>query len=421
MTYQQTQAAARPLTFNYWSLLNGLLWLAVAFSSFTLVEPAPYDILLLLLWVVWFFSGFRLHKSVIPFVALLFLHNLAGFFALVPYFSNVDATTYYYYSLYMLIAATVFAMLFAQDLEQRADIMLRGYVVAALLASVLAIIGYFDLWNTARIFAPEGRSSGPFKDPNVFASYLIPPELYLLQGLLTGETKTLRGAILSAVGVGVMLMGLLLSFSRGSWGATIIATLMMAGMAFATAKDLKERGRIIMIFWIVVALVVVGLTYALSIESVREIFVLRATVAQDYDSGETGRFGNQKRSIPLLLDHPQGLGPLIFRKYFGIEPHNSYVSAFANFGWFGGFAFILWVGVSCYVGFRLCAKKSPFRRQAQVLFPPVFVWFLQALQIDIDHWRFIYLVLGAVWGLEAARQKWEARQCAAPRAASASR
>ena len=31
---------------------------------------------------------------------------------------------------------------------------------------------------------------------------------------------------------------------------------------------------------------------------------------------------------------------------------------------------------------------------------------MQGFQIDIDHWRQIYLLFGAIWGLEAARVKW---------------
>ncbi len=32
--------------------------------------------------------------------------------------------------------------------------------------------------------------------------------------------------------------------------------------------------------------------------------------------------------------------------------------------------------------------------------------FLQGFQIDIDHWRFVFFLLGAVWGLDASRRRW---------------
>ena len=48
----------------------------------------------------------------------------------------------------------------------------------------------------------------------------------------------------------------------------------------------------------------------------------------------------------------------------------------------------------------------PFRREAQIVWPALFIFFLQALQIDVDHWRHVFLLFGMVWGLEAARMKW---------------
>ena len=66
----------------------------------------------------------------------------------------------------------------------------------------------------------------------------------------------------------------------------------------------------------------------------------RAHAEQDYDSGPNGRFGNQERSLPMLLVLPNGFGPLRFRLTFGLDPHNSYLNAFGSNGWFpGGGAF----------------------------------------------------------------------------------
>ena len=122
--------------------------------------------------------------------------------------------------------------------------------------------------------------------------------------------------------------------------------------------------------------------------------------------GSNGRFGNQIRSIPMLIDLPNGFGPLRFRLTFELEPHNSYINAFASNGWLGGFAFIALALSTFFVGFRQCLTRHPFMRPAQVLFAATFVYFVQGLQIDIDHWRMFYGSLGAVWGIEAARQRW---------------
>ena len=47
------------------------------------------------------------------------------------------------------------------------------------------------------------------------------------------------------------------------------------------------------------------------------------------------------------------------------------------------------------------------------MWPSLFVFFLQAFQIDIDHWRHVFLLLGGVWGLETARVRWQNAEAAA--------
>ena len=143
-----------------------------------------------------------------------------------------------------------------------------------------------------------------------------------------------------------------------------------------------------------------GLVHANQIEA------LRFNPVQDYDAGPTGRFGNQLRSLPMLLELPNGFGPLRFRLVFQLEPHNSYINGFASYGWIGGFAWIMIVATTCYVGFRLMFAPSPYRFHAQVWFSALFVLLLQGFQIDIDHWRWVFLSFAAVWGLETARVRW---------------
>ena len=94
---------------------------------------------------------------------------------------------------------------------------------------------------------------------------------------------------------------------------------------------------------------------------------------------------------------------LRWRLTFGLDPHNSYIGGFANGGWLGGFAFLGLALATGYVGFRLCLSPSPVQRQAQIVWPALFIFFLQAFQIDIDHWRHVYMMMGMVWALEAAR------------------
>lgn len=403
MSHTITMQPAGRLNSSYRAFLNGFLWVFISLGSFTFIEPAPYDILSLLIVPVWFFGGFKIHRSVVPLVFVLFVYNIGGFISLVPYFNESEPKVWVFYSVYLGLTGIFFALFFAEDTQKRIDICLKAYLVSCLFAAVLAVIGYFDIADTAKWFSPEGRAMGPFKDPNVMGSYTIFGYIYLLQLLLLGKAKR---PLLALLGTVVLLLSIFLSFSRGSWGATAVATLLTTFFCFVTAPDRRLKRRIVILFFAVLAVAAVAFVAALSIDQISDMLTQRAKIEQDYDGGITGRFGNQKRSIPMLLDRPNGFGPYRFNLWFQLEPHNSYIGAFSAYGWLGGFAFLTLVGMSTFVGFRLSLKPSPYMYQAQIVWTALFMFFLQAFQIDIDHWRFVYLMLGALWGLETARRRW---------------
>ncbi len=394
---------ARRLTFSYRKFLNGFLWVFISLGSFSFIEPSPYDILSLLIVPVWFFGGFKVHRSVVPLVFVLFLYNIGGFFSLVPYFNETDPKIWIFYSVYLGLTGIFFALFFAEDTQKRVDICLKAYLVSCLFAATLAVIGYFDVADTAKWFSPEGRAMGPFKDPNVMGSYTIFGYIYLLQLLLLGKAKRPMLALLGAL---VLLLSIFLSFSRGSWGATVMATLLTTFFCYVTATDRKLKRRIVILFVAFLAASAIAIVAALSIDQISDMLGQRAKLEQEYDGGVTGRFGNQKRSIPMLLDRPNGFGPYRFNLIFQLEPHNSYIGAFSAYGWLGGFSFLTLVSMTTFVGFRLSLKQSPYMHQAQIVWTALFMFFLQAFQIDIDHWRFVYLMLGTLWGLETARRRW---------------
>ncbi len=402
-TIALAHAPQRRWTFSYQKFLDGFLWAFIALGSFTFIEPAPYDLLSLAIVPLWAFGGFRIHRSIVPFFVLLGLYNVGGLISLVPWHHAPNSGIWIFYSVYLSVSALFFAIFFGERTERRMKICLDAYLASCIFAAVLGVIGYFDLGATAKWFAPEARATGPFKDPNVMGSYIIFGFIYLLQLLLTGKARRPWLVVPAAL---LLLLAILLSFSRGSWGATVLATLMTTGFAYVSSEDRRVRRRIVVLFFAVVAMAALALAAALSVEQIREMLANRAQLAQDYDAGERGRFGNQLRSIPMLIELPNGFGPYRFNVFFGLDPHNSYISAFASYGWLGGFAFLLLVAVTTFVGFRLSLAPSPYRGPAQIVWTALFMYFLQAVQIDIDHWRFVFLLLGALWGLEAARLRW---------------
>lgn len=402
----------RRLRLSYAALKRGALWLLGASSGFALIEPSPYEIVFLLAVYVFALTGIRFSQKLLPMAVLLLLYNIGGIISLVPWIEDSASVRFTAVSVYLMITSIFFAAIMAEDAVVRLETLFKGYLFAAWCASLAAILGYFDVAGLGGPFTLYGRGSGTFKDPNVLGPFLVLPILYVLQRVLTGRTGLLRGLVV----IGVPLFALFLTFSRGAWGNLVGAALLMVGLTFLVAPNAHRRARIVLLTLCALAAAVFALAIALSFENIREVFEVRASLVQDYDGGVTGRFGNQLRSIPLLLEAPNGLGPLRFRWYFPEDPHNVYINAFSSYGWLGGFAWLGLMAATCYVGWRLVFRRTPWQNHAIVIWSVLFVTILQGLQIDTDHWRHLYLMLGVVWGLEVLGTP---RPAAAPRHAAA--
>jgi O-antigen ligase len=389
--------------FDYSRLVDAFFFLTICSGSIVFIEPSPYDFLILITVGLWVLGGFTIHRAVFPFILFLELWVLGGFLSLIPYWNEADPIDFMAHTTFITSTGVFFALFLSQKTSRRLDLLLVGYTISCVIAAAIAVVTWLGAFGVGEEWIKDGRAMAPFKDPNVLGSYLVTGLLFLTQRLLLGRWRLIW---LTAPSLALILAALFLSFSRGSWGAAILSLILVAGFLFKTADSTGMRLRIASGAAGVVLLAAAGLTAALSVDSVRAFFFQRAAVTQDYDEGPNGRFGNQIRSIPMLLELPNGFGPLRFRLIFGLEPHNSYINAFASNGWLGGFSFILLTLTTCFVGFRQSLTRHPWTRQAQVLFAATFVFFLQGFQIDLDHWRMFYVSLGAAWGIEAARRRW---------------
>jgi O-antigen ligase len=255
---------------------------------------------------------------------------------------------------------------------------------------------YFGIGGVPHIM--PGRATGLFKDPNVFSTFIIFPAILMLQSLLTGSSK--RPILLSIVFMTV-IASLFLSFSRGAWINFLLAASLMAILTFALNPQGYLRSRILIIGIAAVIIGFIGILALMSNENVRAMFVERFSLVQSYDTGETGRFGNQMRSIPLLFSSPLGLGPLQFRNHFGLEPHNTFLNAFASYGWLGGVAYLLLFLSTIGIGIKSVFTRSALQPYVIAVFCPMITVMIQGVQIDTDHWRHFYWMLGLLWGLSA--------------------
>jgi O-antigen ligase len=386
------------LTVSHAAIKRGSLWLLTASSWVALIEPSPYEISFLIVLFVFAMTGIRFSQKLLPLAMLLLAFNIGGFFSLIPWMSDPDSVRFIAVSLYLMITAVVLAAIMAEDALGRLETLRKGYLVATWCASIAGILGYFDVAGLGNIFSLYGRASGTFKDPNVLGPFLVLPIAFAIQHILIGRCGLLRGLF----AISIPLAALFLTFSRGGWGNLVGSVLLMVVLTFLTAPSASRRARIVLLTLATLVFAFVALMVALSFEDIRAVFEVRASLDQSYDQGVTGRFGSQLRSIPMLLDDPNGLGPLRFRWiFYQQDPHNVYINAFASYGWLGGIAWLALMAATFYVGWRLVFQRTPTQNHAIVLWSVLFVTILQGVQIDTDHWRHFYLMLGLVWGLAA--------------------
>lgn len=382
---------------------SAMLAAFVFFACFAFSDTSPYDMVAIPTILIWLCLGIRIERGIVPFLVLIILYVSAIVIGLMPYLDEELPVAWTIQLAYLAITGVFFAMVFSGETTRRIDLALKAYTVSCLFSAVLDILGYFGIIGEEGLFMVYGRAAGTFKDPNVFGSFLTLGALYLLHGLFAG---TSRRPLLSLAGVLVLLAGIFLSFSRGSWGGSLVAIAVMIVAIYRSSPSAALRRRIVVLCVAASTAGVLALGTLLLVGNTAETFQKRAAVTQDYDEGETGRFGNQIRGLNMLVEEPLGLGPLRWRLTFGLEPHNSYIGSFANGGWLGGAVFIGLVVATGFVGFRLMRLDSPYRRHAQIVWPALLMFFLQAMQIDIEKWRHVYMMIGMVWALEAARLMW---------------
>ncbi len=384
-------------------LLLMVLFLSALLSSIAFIEPSPHDALMPVLATACIIAGVRFDRRVTLLFLLLLLWNAGGLMSLLNVAGKEKTAQYAATSVYLALAAVMYACLFAEHTMQRLVVLRTAYVLTAVLVSLAGIAGYFHAFpGAAKLFAPGGRALGAFKDPNVFGPFLIWPALIVLQRMLTRRIH-----LLDLITVTVLLLGLLLSFSRGAWIHFGISGAAMIALAFLTAQRQAVRLRIFALSIIGFALLAGFIAIALSFHSVAVMFAERFHLFEPYDVGQGGRFRLQEIAISALLQYPNGMGPFEFSIVHGLQQHNVYLQAFLVYGWAGGMAYIVLLGATFYVALRSVMVPTPWQSYLICSLAAFLGEVLEGFVIDTDHWRHFFLLLGLIWGLGAATVKYQ--------------
>jgi O-antigen ligase len=383
------------------ALLHVAVGVWVFSGGFVINEPAPYELLFLIVLVVGAFGGWVLRRNTAALLALFFAFvpfALAGAFQV--RFSTVnDALVFVGVTIFLFFTACFSASYVAEAPQARMRLIVKAYIASAVVTALLGIGGYLGVIPGGEaLFTRYGRAKGAFQDPNVFAPYLILPAMYLLQRMLLGTTRrTLWAGALFMV----LLVGVFTSFSRAAWGSMAAGALFVIVAVFFLEAHAREKVRILILSIAGTLMIVVAIGGLLSIPSVQKLFDIRAA-DQAYDEGETGRFGRQGYAFELALQHPLGLGPQEFRNlHVREEPHDTYVTVLHSYGWGGGMVFYVMLALTVWRGTAALFRPSPNRLLLIPLMAAFVPLVIEAAIIDIDHWRHLYLLAGLIWGVTA--------------------
>ena len=312
------------------------------------------------------------------------------------------AITHQFITFFLASGALVLAGFIAADPMPRITLIFWCYVAACLLATIAAFIGYFDLVPGGfDLFTRYGRATGTFKDPNVYSAALTPAITFAAWIMLREPAK--RAYVAGFVAL-PLVIGLLISFSRGAWISTGLSLAVLLVLTSYTSRRRTDFHRLGYVGMAGIAASILALFAVFQIEQVRDLFSERANLDQSYDQGPEGRFGGQEKARNLILENPFGIGTHTFRdKYHHEEPHNVYLSMFLNAGWLGGLFYALSVVVTLVAGIRAAMFNGALQGGLVVASAAFAGVAFEGFVIDSDHWRHFFIMMACIWGLIDAR------------------
>jgi O-antigen ligase len=379
------------------------VFVGVLLSGFVIREPAPYELYMAALIAVWAMFGLRISRPVVPLLVLLIAFNIGGMISMTQMSDLMETPLYLAVSLFLAFSAVFFASV-TEAQPSLFKLIFQAWTLSAVVTATLGIAGYFHAFPGADVFTLYDRAAGAFQDPNVFGPFLVLPATYMLYRLMTGSIARMP---LYAVPLLLLCGGIFFSFSRGAWGLFAAAAILLIGALFLQSSSGLFRLRIVVMSVMAVGLLLVAIIVILQIPGVDEFFLSRAQFAQDYDSARLGRFARYAIGFQVALEHPLGIGPLVFGTIYGEDTHDIWLKALMDYGWLG---FVSWVAMVCWTiaaGFKLLFRDRPWQPYLLCAYV-VFVGhvFLGSI-IDTDHWRHFFMLLGMVWGGVALEYRYQ--------------
>ena len=366
-------------------LRTAVFLLGVVAINYTWSRPSPVDGIFLIALLLTLFSEQRVNMRNL---VLFFLVGTWLFSVFVSSISLIDnpLVVFQFIALTSVILIGITSSLVTAgwgkaDLER----FVKVYVFANVIAAIVGVYGFVSQ-NEALTWA--GRPTGFLDDPDMFGAFLIPG---MLGSIYMIAHK--RSRYWYAFALALLSIALLLSFSR----AAIVSALLFGGASFFYFNSRNLLKASLLALAVVLVLSVPCLFLYLTNDTFAEMLTGRFKIAEEYDLGYFGRYNRYLLSVPLILDHPLGLGLFEIDKIFPEPIHNIWISSFLNYGWLAGFAWTLLMVLSVQQAWY------NWKRSGDELFLLMLFCWLSVVSCAMLHqaerWRFLWLFTGMLWGL----------------------
>ncbi len=380
-----------------------MMLVLMASSSIVVIEPSPFDLMTLLFLGILIPLGLRIPAGmglVLFYSGLFILGNILSFSDVENFTAafRYMAISIFLFAIFLLVVCMVY-----QNPQRVMPAFWKGYIFAALLAAGSGILAYFDLIPNAESFLRYGRAKGLFKDPNVYAPFLIAPLFFLASRFIQYQGWKKLAAL---IGFAILALGTLVGFSRGAIGNLLIAALILLTIKFAIRPSLDLFVRYIVYGSGVLLVIFALLLAALQTERVSSMLAERAKLVQSYDiEGSSSRFVVQKKTLIHGLSDPLGLGPGEEVLEYFMEPHNVYLYILTENGWLGFFGFVAFIISGIRLGGRWILQTRNVSDDYLIIYAVTVSTALQSFLIDSIHWRHLFILNGVLWGWTLAQMR----------------
>ena len=378
------------LRYAVFTTRNFIYLVAVVAMNYTLMRPSPVDLLFILSFLVTLFymtisQKQEMTRRALTLSLLLGSWAVSYILASLPFLGQPNVIFELLAKTFAISIGLITAFVAMTWRQRHFETFMRVYIVSCVIGSILGTIG-FVLQNPALTW--DGRARGLIDDPNMYGSFLLPAAVFCAYFL----SRPGRGKLLLWGAMGLVTLGIILSFSRIAQVALIVC--LLTYLVFHYRR--RHRTLVLILVGLVGLVVVVFAAALLAPSEFSEKFFDRLTFAKAYDLGEEGRYNRYLLVLPMILQNPLGLGVLQLEKIFPEPIHNIWLSSFVNYGWLAGFTWITLVISSIYVAIQNYRRT---RSDVAVALAISVVGIIMCTSLhEGEHWRHLWLSFGLIWG-----------------------